>query len=50
MIALPVILLTYKRFPLSNLIDMFLCLIGSMVALILHTKLHNNYLPAIGIE
>jgi hypothetical protein len=32
MIALPVILLTYKRFPLSNLTHMFLCQIGSIVA------------------
>ncbi len=28
--------------------DMFLCLIGSMVALILLTKLHNNYLQETG--
>jgi putative membrane protein len=50
MIALPVILLTYKRFPLSRLTHMSLCLIGSIFALILLTKLHNKYLPAIGIE
>jgi putative membrane protein len=28
--------------------DMFLCLIGSMAALILLTKLHNNYLEKTG--
>ena len=30
--------------------DMFWCLIGSVVALILLTRLHNKYLPEIGIE
>jgi putative membrane protein len=30
--------------------DMFLCLMGSIVALILMTKLHNNYLLRVGVR